>query len=97
MNFIKRTLWLITFLIVSGCSTLGNNHQDKEYSEIEKPAYQRGSYFMTDYGYYISNLTPKPVQAQGCDMPILTADLSAPRSEDGGIYITEIDVECEGS
>ena len=52
---------------------------------------------MTDYGYYISNLTPKPVQAQGCDMPILTADLSAPRSEDGGIYITEIDVECEGS
>lgn len=97
MSFIKRVPWLIPLLAVSGCSTLGNNPQDMEYTVIKKPAYQRGSYLKTGNGYYISNLTPEPVQAEGCDMPILTADLSAPRSEDSDIDITEVDVKCEGS
>ena len=97
MSLNKRILWLIPLLAVTGCSTLGSNQQDASYTVIEKPAYQRGSYFKTSSGYYISNLTPAPVKADGCDMPILTADLSAPRSDDGDIYITEVDVECEGS
>lgn len=97
MSLNKRLLCLMPLLAVTGCSTLGSNQQDVDYTVIEKPAYQRGSYFKTSNGYYISNLTPAPVKAEGCDMPILTADLSAPRSEDGDIFITEVDVECEGS
>lgn len=97
MSLIKRIPWLIPLLVLSGCTTLGNNPQDTEYTVIKEPAYQRGNYFNTGNGYYISNLTPEPVQAEGCDMPIMTADLSAARSEDEDIYITEIDVKCEGS
>ena len=93
----KGILWIIPLLAVSGCSAFGRNPQEIEYAVIKKPAYQRGSYFKTSSGYYISNLTPAPVKPEGCDTPILTADLSAPRSEDGDIYITEVDVECEGS
>jgi len=93
----KGILWIIPLLAMSGCSTFGSNTQEMEYTVIEKPVYQRGSYFKTSRGYYISNLTPAPMQAEGCDIPILTADLSAPRSDGGDIYITEVEVECDGS
>jgi len=97
VNFNKGILWPIPLLAVTGCSTFNSNPQEIEYTVIEKPAYQRGSYFKTNRGYYISNLTPAPVQAEGCDTPILTADLSAPRSDSDDIYITEVEVECDGS
>lgn len=98
MELIGLLIGMILF--ITGNDVIENNkpQQEASYIEtIEEPVYQRGRYFKSEDGYYISNLTPKPVVADGCDLPILTADLSVPRSEKGHIYITEVDVECDGS
>lgn len=96
MFFNKRILFLIPLVVIIGCTTTGNQPA-LTISETNEPAFQRNKYYKTTEGYYISNLTQAPAVADGCDAPILTADFSAPRSEQGDIFITEVDVECEGS
>ena len=61
-----------------------------------EPLFERGRYYRTKDGYYISNLTPAPQKVDGCDRPVLTADLTAPRGDGGQIQVTEVDIECEG-
>ena len=92
----KKILFLLPLVAITGCTTTGSQ-QILTISEPNEPAFQRGKYYKSDEGFYISNLTPAPVMALGCDTPINTADFAAPRSEDGDMFITEVDVECEGS
>lgn len=67
---------------------------EAEYQEkLEKRVYARGEYYEQD-GYYISNLSPVPVKADGCDMPVLTSDLSQPRKE-GDMAVSSVKVGCQ--
>jgi len=59
------------------------------------PVYERGRYYKTHKGYFVSNLTPAPDKADGCDRPILTANLDQPRSSDS-LDVKEIQLNCEG-
>ena len=96
MSLNKKILLLLPLVAITGCTTTGSQ-QMLTISEPNEPAFQRGKYYKSDDGFYISNLTPASVMVDGCDMPINTADFSAPRAENGDMYITEVDVECEGS
>ena len=55
--------------------------------------YAPGKYIPHE-GYYISNLSPTPQKAEGCDSPLLTTDLSKPRSE-GQVTVSGVNVECQ--
>lgn len=59
------------------------------------PIFQRGRYYRTEAGYYISNLTPEPQAADGCADPILTADLSPRGVEGKPIEVSEAVIDCE--
>lgn len=61
-----------------------------------EPVFERGRYYKTADGYYISDLSPKPLIADGCERLVLTTDLSAPRVDDQQIKVTEVDIPCEG-
>lgn len=65
-----------------------------EYS-TESQSFARGVFIRTDNGYYISNLSPEPVTAEGCDQPVLVADLSQPRSKET-MDVSPVMVDCEG-
>lgn len=54
--------------------------------------YARGSYYAHE-GYYISNLSPEPQLADGCNKPVLTADLSKPY--EGQVSVTSVEVGCQ--
>lgn len=62
----------------------------------DEPVFERGRYFNTGDGYFISNLTPAPVKPDGCDRPVLTADLTSPRTGEGQIQVTKVDNVCGG-
>ncbi len=59
------------------------------------PTFARGVFIRTDNGYYISNLSPQPIKAEGCDQPVLVADLSQPRSAEPR-DVSSVMVNCEG-
>ena len=56
--------------------------------------YKRGHFVLSSYGYYITNLSPKP--AEGCERPILTADLSRPMKDGETLPVHSVSVDCEG-
>lgn len=58
-----------------------------------EPVFARGKYIRQE-GYVISDLSPAPVLAAGCEQPVLTTDLSTPRSEDAVVEVSIVAVEC---
>ena len=77
-------------------------HEDTEpqaenVSEVasKSTSFTRGVFIPTDSGYYISNLSVEPVKADGCDQPVLVADLSQPRSKEPR-EVSKVMVDCEG-
>lgn len=71
--------------------------QIENVSEVasQRTSFARGVFIPTDSGYYISNLSPEPVKAEGCNQPVLVADLTQPRSKEAREVSTVI-VDCEG-
>lgn len=71
--------------------------QAENTSEVASASksFTRGIYIPTDSGYYISNLSSEPVKAEGCDQPVLVADLSQPRSKELQ-EVSTVMVDCEG-
>lgn len=61
----------------------------------ESTTFARGVFIPTDSGYYISNFSAEPVKADGCDQPVLVADLSQPRSKEPR-EVSKVMVDCEG-
>jgi len=61
----------------------------------QTPVYKRGRYYNTGQGYYVSNLSPEEEKIDGCDTPILTADLSAPRKQNELMSIDTVQIQCE--
>jgi len=57
--------------------------------------YERGYFAWSDDGYYISNLTPEPIQPEGCDKPVLVSDLSVPKSGQT-LPVESVDLGCGG-
>lgn len=98
--------WIVGLVLFIGGYELWAQEEPQEPVEMEivteqslvsvEPLFERGRYYRTEDGYYISNLTPAPRKVDGCDQPVLTAGLTAPRSDEGQIQVTKIDIECEG-
>lgn len=96
---------IIGFLLFFGYSLLSvdspQNVQTAQV-EVEHPqvttvnVFERGRFYRSTEGYYISNLTPEPELVKGCELPVLIADLNATRTADAQLQVTEIDVGCEG-
>ena len=74
-------------------------HQDPvvviEEPEIvsDEPAFEKGRFYQTGNGYYISDLSPQKELPEGCSNSLLTADLSEPR-ESENLDVIEVDVKC---
>lgn len=98
--------WIVGLVLFIGGYELWGKDEPKEPVVVEVvqeepvvsdvPVFERGRYYKTGEGYYISNLTPARQKIEGCDRPVLTADLTAPRNDDGEIRVTEVDIACEG-
>lgn len=98
--------WIVGLVLLIGGYELWGKEEPQEPVAVEvvteqsivsdEPLFERGRYYRTKDGYYISNLTPAPQKVDGCDRPVLTADLTAPRGDEGQIQVTEVDMECEG-
>lgn len=98
--------WIIGILLIFGGHELLNKDKPEEpiVAEVaqkqslvsDEPVFERGLYYRTGEGYFISNLTPVPQMVDGCDRPVLTADLTAPRTDSSKIQVTEIDMVCGG-
>lgn len=56
--------------------------------------FARETYVLSHDGYYLSNLTPDPNQHEGCNQPILIADLSQPNTQDL-LPVTPVNVDCK--
>lgn len=69
-----------------------------------KRFFERGTFYRSEEGYLVSNLSPVPEQelvvghqpAEGCDVPVLVSDLSIKR-QDKKMSVTEVDAlfDCE--
>lgn len=97
--------WIVGLAILFGGYDLISEDELKEQAAeavqeqtivSEAPVFERGRYFKSSDGYFISNLTLAPVKPDGCDSPILTADLTSPRINDGQIRVTEVTIVCGG-
>lgn len=97
--------WIIGLVLIFGGYELWNKEESAEATSAtvikqtmvsEKPVFERGRFYKTDEGYYISDLSPEPLLADGCERPVLTADLSVARANDGQIKVTDVDIQCEG-
>lgn len=96
--------WVIgLILLFGGYEVFGKDKKDEPVEVVqdvsivsEDPVFERGRFFKTPDGYYISDLSPKPEQIEGCESPLLTADLTKLRDQEDAIEVTEIDVSCEG-
>ena len=95
--------WIVGLALLFGGYELINKEVPSESVEevtqeqtvvSDEPVFERGRYFNTSDGYYISNLTPEPIKPDGCDRPVLTADLSTPRTDEGEIQVTKVDNVC---
>ncbi len=59
----------------------------------EMPIYEKGRFYRSEHGYLVSDLSPALEEAEGCDSPILTADLSQEYSE-GEREVFAVNVRC---
>ena len=69
--------------------------ENKLDSSAAPVGFMRGSFVRSKEGYYISNLTPEPIEPDGCDKPVLVADLSQPRTKQS-LPVESISVGCGG-
>ena len=77
---------------------------EQRESSKGKRFFERGTFYRSEEGYLISNLSPVPEQelvvghqpAEGCDVPVLVSDLSIKR-QDKKMSVTEVDAlfDCE--
>jgi len=59
------------------------------------PVFERGRYFKSAEGYFISDLSPAPEKVEGCERPVLTADLSEPLQDGAKMYVQVVKMSCE--
>ena len=98
--------WIIGLVLLFGGYELLNDDEQEQpiVAEVvqeqsivsDEPVFERGRFYKTGEGYFISNLTPVPQKVDGCDRPVLTADLTAPRTDGDQIQVTEVDIVCGG-
>lgn len=97
--------WIIGLVLIFGGYELWSKEESSEATTpavieqavvSDKPVFERGRFYKTDEGYYISDLSPKPLLADGCERPVFTTDLSVARATDEQIKVTEVDIQCEG-
>ena len=98
--------WIIGLVLLFGGYELLNDDEQEQpiVAEVvqeqsivsDEPMFERGHFYKTVEGYFISNLTPVPQKVDGCDRPVLTADLTAPRTDGDQIQVTEVDIVCGG-
>ena len=100
--------WILVPLLVWGGYEWGSYDESLEHGapatvinqqtlvENQTSTYERGKYYKTQQGYYISNLQPKPKKDEGCDRSIIVADLSEPNNAEEKISVTEIQMTCGG-
>ena len=67
---------------------------DNTPSAIAPKIFARQTYTLSPDGYYLSNLTPDPTQHEGCNKPVLVADLSQPNTQEL-LPVTPVNVGCE--
>ena len=98
--------WIVGLMLFMGGYELGSKEEPKEpvmVAEVTQkqsvlsdvPIYERGRYYKTSEGYFISNLTPVPQKVGGCNPFGLTSDQTEPSNDDGQIQFTDIDLACE--
>ena len=59
------------------------------------PVFERGLYFKSTEGYYISDLSPVPEKVEGCERPVLIADLSEPLQDGAKMNVQVVHMSCE--
>lgn len=69
--------------------------EEKQQLVSETPVFERGKYFQSGQGYYVSNLSPVKKKIEGCDSPILTTDLSVSRKQGELMPIDIVLIQCE--
>jgi hypothetical protein len=67
---------------------------DNTPSATAPKIFARHTYTLSPDGYYLSNLTPEPNQHEGCNTPVLIADLSQPNTQEL-LPVTPVNVGCE--
>ena len=94
--------WIVAiFLVLGGYEVGKNQNQQTNIVEPSKsivsdaPVFERGIYYKTDQGYYISDLSPSPMYALGCERPLYLTDLSIPANENQSREVTEYTIPCE--
>lgn len=93
---------LLGIFLLWGGYEWGSHSGEREPVDIEPeiglvselPTYERGRYYRTEDGYFISNLTSAPQISEGCDNPILVTDLSKP-AQDQKRHVRLVEVSCE--
>lgn len=99
-------IWVALFSLLFGGYHLSSDNETnvvaEERVEVEKnqflsetPIFERGKYYQTGQGYYISNLSQDKQKIEGCDSPILTTDLSVARDHGEIMAIDTMQMQCE--
>lgn len=93
----KINIIMMLAMTVSGCSVIETKETEIVSSGVvrQAPVFERGVYYRTKKGYYISNLSPRREEAQGCSIPILTTDLSLPVEEGEKMAVKQVEASCD--
>ena len=96
--------WFIALVLIFGGAELweknksaeNENNTDRVIVSAE-PVYTKGRYFLSDQGYYITDLSSEPPREVECEVNANTADLPASDidSEDGSL-VDGVIVGCGG-
>lgn len=97
--------WIVGLILIFGGIEVMDEEDNVDNRIIEEvvhgkrvsddPVYERGIFFKSQNGYFITNLTPEPVDVEGCDSQILVADLSEKRNSEVQLSVTEVEMMCE--
>ncbi|WP_444928297.1 hypothetical protein ACJJI4_24015 (plasmid) [Microbulbifer sp. TRSA002] len=97
--------WIVGLVLLFGGYELWNKDGPDENTTAtvieqtvvsDEPLFERERFYKTVDGYYISDLSPKPLIADGCERSFLITDLSVARANDEQIKVTEVEIQCEG-
>lgn len=96
--------WFIGLVLLFGGAELWErnksaeheNNTDREIVSAE-PVYTKGRYFLSDQGYYITDLSSEPPREVECDVAANSVDLPASNSDrEDGSEVDGVIVGCGG-
>jgi hypothetical protein len=95
--------WILGILIIFGGVELwdknkGASSASSDTAKLivsEASVYTKGRYYLSEQGYYITDLTSAPTATPGCDDEIFTANLAEPNTDDT-MNVEAVNVECGG-